>query len=84
MLRKLIQAGAIVALVTGTAAAQDAVGSPLNPRRPSTPEETARQKASDEAYKAAMKKIPDKASSTDPWGNIRPSAPTTAKNKQPQ
>ncbi len=84
MLRKLIQAGAIVALVTGTAAAQDAVGIPLNPRRPSTPEEMARQKASDEAYKAAMKKIPDKASSTDPWGNIRPGAPTTAKNKQPQ
>jgi len=84
MLRKLIQAGAIVVLVTGTAAAQDSVGIPLNPRRALTQEEINKQKASDDAYKAAMKKIPDKASTTDPWGNIRPGAPTTAKNKQPQ
>jgi hypothetical protein len=84
MLRKLIQAGAILALVTGTAAAQDSVGIPLNARKTMTKEEIEKQKASDEAYKAAMKKIPDKASSTDPWGNIRPGAPTAAKNKQPQ
>ena len=82
MLRKLIQAGAIVAFFTGAAAAQDTVGIPLNPRKALTKEDIEKQKATDEAYRAAMKKIPDKASSGDPWGNIRPAAPTAAKNKQ--
>jgi hypothetical protein len=84
MLRKLIHAGAIAALAAGTAAAQDAVGIPLNARKPMTQEEIDKRKAADEAYKAAIKKIPDKAPSTDPWGNIRPGSPTAAKNKQPQ
>jgi len=80
MLRKLIQAGAIVAFFTGSAAAQDTLGISLNPRKQLSPEQIEKQKAADEAYKAAMKKIPDKNSSADPWGNIRPTAP--AKNKQ--
>ena len=81
MLRKLIRAGAIVVLVAGTAAAQDTVGIPLNPRKAMTPEQIEKQRASDEAYKAAMKKIPDKASSTDPWGNIRPGAPDSGQEQ---
>ena len=82
MLRKLIQAGAIVILMTGAAAAQDTVGIPLNARKTLTKDDIEKQKATDEAYRAAMKKIPDKASSGDPWGNVRPAAPTTARNKQ--
>ena len=82
MLRKLIQVGALVALSTAYAAAQDTPGIPLNPRKPLSKEDVEKQKAADEAYNAAMKKIPDKNSSADPWGNIRPAAPTPPKNKQ--
>jgi hypothetical protein len=84
MLRKLIQAGAIVVLFTGAVAAQDSAGIPLNPRKAVTKEDIERQKATDEAYRAAMKKIPDKTSSGDPWGNIRSGTPTAAKNKPQQ
>jgi len=85
MLRKLIQAGAIVAFFVGSAAAQDINDKPgisLNPRKQLSPEQIEKQKAADQAYQAAMKKIPDKSSSGDPWGNVRPAVPTTAKNKQ--
>jgi hypothetical protein len=82
MLRKLIQAGAIVAFFMGSAVAQETPGISLNPRKQSSPEQIEKQKAADQAYQAAMKKIPDKSSSGDPWGNVRPAAPTAAKNKQ--
>jgi hypothetical protein len=84
MLRTLIQAGAIIALLTGTASAQ---GVPMkfplkgDSKRPMTPEEIEKQKAADNAYHAAMEKIPEKKA-VDPWGNIRPSPATASKNKQ--
>jgi len=82
MLRKLIRAGAFVAICTVPAAAQDTFSVPINPKLPPTKEEIERQKASDRAYDAAMKKIPDKKSSGDPWGDIRTGTSPTAKNKQ--
>ncbi len=91
MLRKLIPAAAIVALCTGSAAAQDSPNSasapsslsiPLNRKLPPTREEIERRKANDRAYDAAMKKIPDKKSSGDPWGEIRPGRAPAAKIKQ--
>ena len=82
MLRKLIRAGAVVALFAGSASAQDSVGIPLNMKAPPSAEEIAKRKAADEAYSAAMHKIPDQKSSADPWGNIRPTTPTAPKNKQ--
>jgi len=83
MLRRLIWAGALVAFFAGGAAVQ-AQGIPVNPKRPPTQEEIERQKATDQAYDAAVKKIPDKKSSADPWGIVRPSAPTASKNKPQQ
>jgi hypothetical protein len=86
LLRKFILAaalaGAACALLMGPAAAQMPMpGMKLNNApKVKTPEELARDKAVDEAYKAANKKIPDKVAN-DPWGNIR-SAPTTANGKQ--
>jgi hypothetical protein len=87
MLRKLITAGVIVALLVGAAAAQQPQqplqpSIPLNQKRPPTQEEIDRQKAADDAYDAAIKKIPEKKSSADPWGTIRPSSPTASKSKQ--
>jgi hypothetical protein len=84
MLRKLIQAGAIIALLTGPAVAQIAL-SPFNERdKPKkTPEEIEKDKARDSAYRAAMQKIPEKKVA-DPWGNIRDTSPTPPKTKQQQ
>jgi hypothetical protein len=82
MLRKLIQAGAIIALLTGAASAQMAI-SPFKPmdKRPMTEEERQKQEAAEKAYKSAMDKIPEKKT-VDPWGNIRPNPATASKNKQ--
>jgi len=88
MLRNLLSAAVIVALMSGPALAQPApssgsqLGIPLNGERPLTPEEIEKRKAADRAYNAAMQKIPDKKPSSDPWGNVRPSSSTAAKNKQ--
>ena len=82
MLRRLIQAGAILALLTAAASAQSTLGVPLKaPDKPLTEEEIEKQKAADRAYQAAVNKIPDKKSSADPWGNIRQPSPTASKNK---
>jgi hypothetical protein len=83
MLRVLLQACVCLCLLAGAAFAQDSVGVPMNPKRPLTPEEVQQRKAADEAYQAAIKKIPDKKTSADPWGNIRPAAPAS-KNKPQQ
>jgi len=85
MLRKLIPAAAILALVTGPAAAQGVALSPFKKdEKKLTPDELKAQQQREKDYKAAMDKIPDKKTTVDPWGDIRPApAPqATAKNKQ--
>jgi hypothetical protein len=83
MLRNLIQAAAILALVTGPAAAQGVALSPFKGQEKKlTPDELKAQQERDKDYKAAMDKIPDKKVVNDPWGNIRPAPQATAKNKQ--
>jgi len=84
MQRKLIQACVIVTLLTGPAFAQNSsLSVPVNTQKPPpTKEEIEKQKAADRAYNAAMQKIPDKKSSVDPWGNVRPSSPSASKSKQ--
>jgi hypothetical protein len=83
MLRKLIQAGAIVALLTGAASAQMPMGIPLRApgKRALTPQEIEKQKAIDNAYRSATKTIPNKPA-VDPWGNVRPNPATGARNKK--
>jgi hypothetical protein len=83
MLRRFILAGAAIALLTGVASAQMPMPSISlgKDKPPPTAEEQAKQKALDDAYKAATKKIPDKQVADDPWGGVRPN-PSTAKNKQ--
>jgi hypothetical protein len=83
MLNRVIQAGAIIALLIGPASAQMPMPS-INleqDKPPPTPEEVARQKVLDNAYKSATKKIPDKKPA-DPWGDIRTSPNTASKNPQ--
>jgi hypothetical protein len=88
ILRKIIHAAAIATLLVGNAFAQLPMpGIDLNPdssRRPLSPEEKEKQEAIDDAYKSAIKKIPDKQKPVDPWGNIRPEPPTSSKTKHGQ
>ncbi len=88
MLRNLIQAVAILALVTGPASAQGMAISPFKGQEKKlTPDEIKEKQQRDKDYKAAMDKIPDKKVVNDPWGDIRPAPQatakqSTAKNKQ--
>jgi hypothetical protein len=79
MLRNLIQAAAILALVTGPAAAQMALSPFKEQEKKLTPDELKAKQQRDKDYKAAMDKIPEKKVTIDPWGDVRP-APQ-AKNK---
>lgn len=74
MVRRLILAGVVVALLTVPAAAQlPAPSFPLNggPKQ-LTPQERAKQKAIDDAYRAALPKIKEKMGPADPWAGVRP------------
>jgi hypothetical protein len=88
MLRTLIQAAAILALVTGPAAAQGMAISPFKSQEKKlTPDELKEQQQREKDYKAALDNVPEKKVTVDPWGDIRPApqnaAPqATAKNKQ--
>jgi hypothetical protein len=77
MLQRLVCAGATILLITGTAGAQSTLSVPFKSESPPSQEQIERQKAADKAYQAAIRKLPDKKSSADPWGDVRP-----AKSKQ--
>lgn len=94
MLRKLVQAGAIVVLLTGDAFCQPASSGntsgdtvPLNmlpdSRRRLTPEEQQREREIESQYHRTVNdKIPDKKASSDPWGNIRSAPASSSASKQ--
>ena len=78
----LAAAGAIIIFSVGPVSAQDfRPGINLHPdSRRLDPDEQAKRKAVDEAYKSTMEKIPDQKKSNDPWGNIR--STTTNSSRQ--
>ncbi len=85
MLCRVTQVAAILALLTEAASAQ--MPKPAlhlgGDKPPRTKEQKAYERALDEAYKSAVKKIPaPEKKSADPWGDIRQSPSTTAKNRQ--
>ncbi len=90
-LRILGCAGAMLVLTAAGASAQGVGISPegqmsFSPfkqqaKRPLTQDEVDKQRALDNAYKAATNKIPDQKSN-DPWGNVRTSAPASAAKKK--
>jgi hypothetical protein len=94
MLQKLIYAGAILLLISNAAATQSGLGAPqsnqsnlslpVTQETPPSQQEIDRRKAVDKAYEATIQKIPDKKSSTDPWGGVRPTSSATTKNKAKQ
>jgi hypothetical protein len=74
LLQRLILAGLALALLTAPAAAQmPAPSFPLQKEpKQLTPEERAKQKAIDDAYRAALPKIKEKQGPSDPWAGVRP------------
>lgn len=82
MLRKFALAAWIVALLAGPASAQMPMGMSFKDHpKELTPEQREKQKAVDDAYKEANKKIPEKNVANDPWGGVRPN-PSGAKTGQ--
>jgi hypothetical protein len=74
LLRRLILAGVAAALLAAPAFAQmPAPSFPLNKGpKELTPAERAKQKAIDDAYRAALPKIQEKKGPSDPWAGVRP------------
>lgn len=71
-----------VVLTTGPAGAQNLMpGFKLNDKPEPTTEEIERNKANEEAAKAARAKIPDAKASSDPWAAAR-AAETPAKTQK--
>jgi hypothetical protein len=79
VLRKFVQALALIVVTTGGAYAQVAALPDNN--TPPTKEER-EKKAADDAYRSSLRRIPTTEQSADPWGDVRPSAPAAAKKKQ--
>ena len=79
----LAAGGAIMlALLPVGAAAQIPMSMPMGRNKPElTPEQQAKQKELEKAYKAAKEKIPEK-NPADPWGGIRPASGATASAKK--
>ena len=78
-MRTITVAAAMTLLLTAHANSQNLnmLGG-LGDKRPLSAE-----KAADEAYKAAVGKIPDQKS-TDPWGTVRDTAPSKNSQMKPQ
>jgi hypothetical protein len=78
-MRTLLVAALMTAIAAPAAHAQmPGTGIPLNQEREISPEQQAKRKATEDAYKSTMKGIPD-AKPVDPWGNMR-STDTSAGN----
>jgi hypothetical protein len=84
-MRTITVAAAMILLLTAHANSQNLnmLGG-LGDKRPLSAEEAAKQKAADEAYKAAVGKIPDQTKSADPWGTVRDTAPSKNSQMKPQ
>jgi hypothetical protein len=83
-MRTLLVAALLTAIAVPAAHAQmPGTGIPLNQEKEVSPEVREKRKATEDAYKSAIKNIPD-AKPADPWGNMRsPDTSNAAKAKPP-
>lgn len=72
-MRRLMIALVAVAMVSPGALAQrtQAPPEPSEKQKAAIIDKRAREKEIDDAYKAAVKQMPDKQQKADPWGNLR-------------
>jgi hypothetical protein len=81
----LIAGAGAAAVSAGPAVAQFPMPSiNLEQDRHRTPEEIEHDRAIDNAYRSAAKKIPDKKAVNDPWADVRPTAPAAPGKKKQQ
>lgn len=76
--------GVMAMLLSGAAFAQQLMpGINLYSDRPRlAPEEEAKRKAVDDAYRSTMEKLPEKKKSADPWGNMRSTTTSSPRQRQ--
>jgi hypothetical protein len=67
---RILIASVAIALMMASACAQDAYAQGKHQRTQKT-EDTAKMKADEQAYKEALKRIPDSTKKVDPWQNVR-------------
>ena len=83
MLRTIIGAAAISAMLAGSALAQMPMPSiSLQNDKQKSPDEIEHEKAVDRAYQSATKKIPDRSAVNDPWADVRPAPPAAPPKKK--
>lgn len=79
---RLFRVVLLIGLMTVPAYAQMMPGFRLNEEKTLTEDEIARNKANEDAAKAARAKIPDGKANSDPWATVRTAEPgKTAKSK---
>jgi hypothetical protein len=76
---KFLSAIALLALLTGPAAAQ--MMNLMPEVKTKTPEEKEQDAITDKAYRESLRKIPDNKAASDPWGNVRSDTPKAAPAK---
>jgi hypothetical protein len=82
VLMKVLRASMLMtALLSGPAFAQSPHINLLVDGPGKTQEEIEKQQAAEKAYKDTLRKIPDAATSNDPWGGVRNRDQPKAKNK---
>ena len=67
---RILIASVAMALMMVSAHAQD-MGKARKHQRPQKTEDVAKTKADEQAYKDALKRIPDSTKKIDPWQNVR-------------
>jgi hypothetical protein len=73
----------MIALMTGSAFAQEAVPRYGDIDKEKSPSQKEEERNAERAYKRSLHNIPDKAGPSDPWGAVRSdNAPQAATNKK--
>ena len=67
---RILMAAVAIALMIASASAQD-MGKSRKHQRTQKTEDSTKTKVDDQAYKDALKRIPDSTKKIDPWQNVR-------------
>ena len=70
-MRRLLVAALLTVIAAPAYSQALGTGIPLNQEKEVSPEQRAKQQATEDAYKSTMKTIPNAKGPSDPWGNIR-------------
>ncbi|MCK1640652.1 hypothetical protein IVA95_24470 [Bradyrhizobium sp. 157] len=81
---RILGAVAVIALLAGSAAAQQGPAKYGEEDKPKTPSQIEAEREAERAYRRSLGNIPEQQKSSDPWGTMRgDSAPPKAAAKAP-